>query len=561
MYSSKPNILQLVALLIQYDIKHIVVSPGSRNAPIVETIEQHPFFRCYTVVDERSAAFFALGLILKTGEAVAVCCTSGTALLNYSSAVAEAFYQQLPLVVISADRPQAWIGQMDGQTLPQATVFNTLVKQSIQLNESKTSEDAWYCNRLINEALTAASTTAPGPVHINIAVSEPLFDFEITKIPTERKIRSYKASQQACFPFLKPLLDSSVRCMLMIGQTDPHLSLSRLLSKHLPSQHVVIIAENIANTRGKGVIYTIDDIIFALPENKAETFAPEILITCEGHIVSKRFKEFIRQFPPKIHIHVSPSGKAPDLFQALTHTVQSEVEPFIDQLLSNGSNVEKADYVTLWHNQSQQINTRTVAYCSKLAYSDLQAMHLLFSKLPEGVALHLANSSTIRNAQLFSLPESTKLYCNRGTNGIDGSMSTAVGYAASKDELSVLVIGDLSFFYDINALWNKYVAGNLRIVLLNNGCGEIFKRIHGLNQTHALNSHIAYRHHTSAQGWCESLDITYLKATDTVSLKAGIATLLSQEMRITRPIILEVFTADETNIETIRAYYKQLKQL
>ena len=561
MYSSKPNILQLVALLIEYDIKHIVVSPGSRNAPIVETIEQHPFFRCYTVVDERSAAFFALGLILKTGEAVAVCCTSGTALLNYSSAVAEAFYQQLPLVVISADRPQAWVGQMDGQTLPQAAVFNTLVKQAVQLNEPKTTEDTWYCNRLINEALTAATATESGPVHINMAISEPLFDFNSTQIPNERKVTSYKAPQHACMPFLKPLLDSYARCMLLIGQTDPHASLSHLLSKHLPTQQLVVVAENIANARGNGVIYNIDDIIFALPNDEAAMFAPELLITCEGHIVSKRFKEFIRKFPPKIHIHVSPSGKAPDLFQALTHTVQSEVQPFVEQLLTNVNNIDTATYVSLWHNKSLQINARATGYCSKLAYSDLQAMHLLFSKLPEGVALHLANSSTIRNAQLFSLPESTKLYCNRGTNGIDGSMSTAVGYAAIKDELSVLVIGDLSFFYDINALWNKYVTGNLRIVLLNNGCGEIFKRIHGLNQTHALNSHIAYQHHTSAQGWCESLAITYLKATDTVSLKAGIATLLSQEMQIERPIILEVFTNDETNMETIRAYYKQLKQL
>ena len=177
MYSNKKNVLQLAALLREYGIDHVVVSPGSRIAPLTQTFSQHPAFKCFTVVDERSAAFFALGLIQKINRPVAVCCTSGTALLNFGSAVAEAFYQQLPLLVISADRPAAWIGQMDGQTLPQPGIFNTLVKKSVQLPEPVTEEDEWYCNRLINEALLELNHYGKGPVQINVPLSEPLFEF------------------------------------------------------------------------------------------------------------------------------------------------------------------------------------------------------------------------------------------------------------------------------------------------------------------------------------------------------------------------------------------------
>ena len=191
MYSDKKNILQLVALLKEYDIRNIVLCPGSRNAPIVHTLANHPFFQCYSVTDERSAGFFATGLALQSGKPAAVCCTSGTALLNIHPAVAEAFYQQVPLVVISADRPSAWIGQMDGQTLPQPGVFNSLVKKSVNLPEIHTDEDEWYCNRLVNEALLELNHHGKGPVHINIPVSEPLFEITTEELPEVLVITLY----------------------------------------------------------------------------------------------------------------------------------------------------------------------------------------------------------------------------------------------------------------------------------------------------------------------------------------------------------------------------------
>ena len=192
MYSDKKNIQELVALLEAHKVRKIVLCPGSRNAPIVQTIVNHSYFSCTSVTDERSAAYIALGLALNGGEPVAVCCTSGTALLNMHPAVAEAYYQQVPLVVISADRPEAWIGQMDGQTIPQPNAFGKLVKSSVNLPEVRSDEDKWYCNRLVNEALLELYHHGRGPVHINVPISEPLFDFNTTELPSARVITRYE---------------------------------------------------------------------------------------------------------------------------------------------------------------------------------------------------------------------------------------------------------------------------------------------------------------------------------------------------------------------------------
>ena len=192
MYSDKRSILQLAALLKAHKIRKIVLCPGSRNAAIVHTLANIEDFTCYSVTDERSAGFFAIGLSLQGGGPAAICCTSGSALLNLHPAVSEAFYQQIPLIIISADRPAAWIGQMDGQTLPQPNVFGNLVKMSVNLPEVNTDEDEWYCNRLINEAILETNHHGKGPVHINVPLSEPIYRFTAKTLPEARVITRYQ---------------------------------------------------------------------------------------------------------------------------------------------------------------------------------------------------------------------------------------------------------------------------------------------------------------------------------------------------------------------------------
>lgn len=566
MYSTKQSILQLVALLKAHHIQHIVISPGSRNAPIVETLIQDSYFKCYTVVDERSAAFFAIGVILQTGKPTVVCCTSGTALLNFSSAVAEAYYQQLPLIVVSADRPQAWIGQMDGQTLPQPNAYKSMAKLSVQLPEIKDETDLWYCNRLINEALIVTNNpkSAPGPVHINIPLSEPLFEFSIETLPSVRKIEALPTSLATDYQAILNLFNKHTKFMLVVGQTSPLSPLHSILAKHSQHDQFVIITEHLANGNPSTKCTNFDEIIYALPQDEWINYAPEVLITCGGHIVSKRFKQFIRTNPPKIHLHISESGEMPDLYQALTHTAQIEIAPFIEKLLSYDETLVKKEskqFSKQWGDYSTMIEQQAKRYIADIPYSDLYVMQTLMRRFPDNVSLHLGNSSTVRNAQLFRLlSKDIKVYCNRGTNGIDGSMSTAVGYSAVAHNITLLIIGDLSFFYDVNALWNMQLKGNLRILLLNNGGGEIFHLLHGLNKTDALNKFIACKHETSAKGWCESMNLHYIGAANKDDLLSATDQFLNETTENNRPIVLEVFTSQEINTKVLKSYYNNLKQ-
>jgi 2-succinyl-5-enolpyruvyl-6-hydroxy-3-cyclohexene-1-carboxylate synthase len=217
MYSSKENVNILTALLVAHGVRHVVVCPGSRNAPLVHNFYVCPELQCYPVTDERSAGFFALGISQATNTAVAVCVTSGTALLNVSPAVAEASFQHRPLVVISADRPQAWIGQLDGQTMPQDNAFGVFVGKCVCLPEVSDDESRWHCNRLVNEALLSMKKKGGIPVHINVPISEPLFDFSTPSLPVERKIEMALPSCHIDENAIKPLLDAR-RPIILIGQ-------------------------------------------------------------------------------------------------------------------------------------------------------------------------------------------------------------------------------------------------------------------------------------------------------------------------------------------------------
>ncbi|BEH00137.1 2-succinyl-5-enolpyruvyl-6-hydroxy-3-cyclohexene-1-carboxylic-acid synthase [Bacteroides sedimenti] len=557
MYSNKKNVLQLAALLREYGIDHVVVSPGSRNAPIIQTLTQHPAFRCFTVVDERSAAFFALGLIEKLQRPVAVCCTSGTALLNFGSAVAEAFYQQLPLLVISADRPAAWIGQMDGQTLPQPGIFNTMVKKSVSLPEPTTAEDEWYCNRLINEALLKLTHHGNGPVQINVPLSEPLFEFTAEELPRVRTIRysgGYPKSLDNNDYFRRQWAQSSKR-MIIIGQQLPGEKVKNTIETLAAQWDCVVLAEHLANIPSDAVIGNFDQIIYALPAERWEEFTPDLLITFGGNVVSKRIRQFMRKQRPAQHWHLSLDGSVPDLFQSLTDVIEMDHHFF--SLLGTPEESQSMAFSSIWKNESEQLRNKSEEFMAAMPFSDLQVLKELFPVLPEGAALQLGNSSTVRNAQLFQLNPEIPVFCNRGTSGIDGSMSTAVGYSAIHQALTFLVIGDLSFFYDVNALWNRHIGKNLRVLLVNNGGGEIFHLLPGLNKAESLNEHVSYRHNTGAREWADAMGFEYLSVENEAELKENIVTFVSDNSE--RPILMETKTPMEVNAEVFRAYYHHLK--
>lgn len=491
MYSSKQNVNILTSLLVAHGIHHAVVCPGSRNAPIVHNLNECPDIQCYPVTDERSAGFYALGMTQALKEPVVVCVTSGTALLNLYPAVAEAYYQHRSLVVVSADRPQQWIDQLDGQTLPQPDALGRFVKKAVSLPEPHDEDTRWYCNRLINEALMVKH----GPVHINVPITEPLFDFSTSELPKERKIE---------------LLPADIS----------NVTLSHVCRMFMQAKRPMLIAGQPMNPLMDEAVVQIGDDV---------DYIPDFVLYTGGSIVSKRLKHFLRK--AKETWVVNSEGEVTDTFMNLTHVVQGDGDVVADMVRSNLEETPHP-FVQKWEALLSQIRLQVDA--KEPPYSSAAVVKYFEQKRGSNI-VHYANSMAIRLANTYS---KTPVYCNRGVNGIEGSLSTAAGFSCVTDEKVFCVIGDLSFFYDQNALWNQNLRGNLRILLLNNGKGGIFDMLPGLEKSPARDKFVAAEHHATAEGICQQNDIYYQQVTTTEEMQRGIDLLLSADF--SRPMVLEV---------------------
>ena len=504
MYSEKENVNILTALLVAHGIRHAVVCPGSRNAPIVHNLNECPDITCWPVTDERSAGFYALGMTQALNEPVVVCVTSGTALLNLAPAVAEAYYQHRPLVVVSADRPEAWIDQLDGQTLPQSDALGRFVRKAVSLPEPHDDESRWYCNRLVNEALMERHA----PVHINVPITEPLFQFTVAQLPEERKIDFTPAD------------------------IPPH-TLNHIVHRFLHAERPMLIA-------GQPMNPLMDEAVQQVQDDAS--YVPDFVLYTGGSIVSKRLKRFLRQ--ARETWVVNREGEVTDTFMNLTHVIQGDPEVVADLVRFN---LEQAThpFVQRWDallaKLRQQVETQELPYSSAAVVRYFEQS--LASQTPPlgevgkgSVSVHYANSTAIRLANTYA---HSTVFCNRGVNGIEGSLSTAAGFSLVADEKVFCVIGDLSFFYDQNALWNQNLRGNLRILLLNNGHGAIFDTLPGLSQSPARDRLVAAAHATTAEGICRQNNVTYLKATNMAEMQQAVDTLLYIESD--RPVLLEVF--------------------
>ena len=471
MLSSDRNILELLALLDAHGIRELVLCPGSRNAGIVHSALNCGKFNCHPLTDERSAGFYAIGLTQATGKPSAVIVTSGSALANLYPAACEAYYQEIPLIFISADRPSEWIGQMDGQTMIQEGALGTKVP-SVTLPQG--DKNPWHANRLINEAILECTHRTCKPVHINIPVCEPIYDFNTKSLPDVRKIERLEGISYNRDLILERFR-SCKRSILLAGQLPANIANTLDITK----SGMTIVAENLSNLKPTDYInsYTVD----------WERMAPlDLVITIGGHLTDKRMKEWMRRNPPRQHWHISADGRIADLFCCQTLAIESDVKAFLSTMPLLGEPIKLPIKET--------IPSRII---------DKQ-----FRNLPAKAVVHLANSTAVRTAQLSTV--SATVCCNRGINGIEGSMSTAVGYATANPGKSVfLVIGDLAFFYDQNALWNTNLPANLHIMLINNGGGAIFESL-PLPDDSCSRRFIQGKHQTSAKAVAEEYGIRYM---------------------------------------------------
>jgi 2-succinyl-5-enolpyruvyl-6-hydroxy-3-cyclohexene-1-carboxylate synthase len=541
----------IIEILSAKGIVNIIISPGSRNAPLTIGFAQNPNFTCYSIADERCAAFFALGIAQQTKQPTAIVCTSGSALLNYYPAFAESFYSQIPLIVISADRPQSKIDIGDGQTIRQENVFANHSVFNANLTEEASEENDLKINLAIETAILKK-----GPVHINAPFEEPLYE-TTEELSVQPKIKN---PELEVFPLtiensedVVSVWNTAKRKLILVGVNEANAIDKEVIENLASDPSVVVLTETTSNLHHPSFINSIDTLITPFDDFDFKKFNPEVLVTFGGMVVSKRIKGFLRKYKPTQHWHID-TLRAYDTFGALTKHFEMLPNDFFKDLLSKTSFV-KSNYFNNVDAVYQTRLERRKEYLSKIGFSDFKVFEKVIESLPKNSLLQISNSSAIRYGQLIDIDDTIEVFCNRGTSGIDGSTSTAIGAAVGNEKQTVFVTGDISFLYDSNALWNSYIPKNFKIIIINNGGGGIFRILPGHEEKPVFNTYFETSHNLTAEHLAKMYNFNYHKAKDNESLETGIQLLYSSDEA---PTILEVFTPTFENDQILKQYFKYL---
>ena len=552
-FSSIRSVQILAHACKEMGIFHFVISPGSRNAPLAIHFSETDDFNCYSIVDERSAAFVAMGMAKSLKKPVAVICTSGSAASNYYPAITEAFYQNIPLLIISADRPIDFVDLFDGQTIRQDQLFKQHSYGDLQLREDD-EEDSELQNLEICKKALQLCFERSGPVHINIPLKEPLYNL-VSELPTLPKIEKNIAKNSYT-------LDSQLvaewhlakRILILVGMQYPSEELQMQLSQLAKNHTAVILTEVTSNLNNEKFFEHIDRYVYNFTEEDFQLFAPDLLITIGQNVVSKKVKQFLRKAKPKDHWHVDAYWQ-PNTYFSLTKKIETKAEIFFSKLL-NAIQLEPKAYYNLWDSLRDKKDAKHENFIQNLNFCDFHFYRMLSDILPANYNVHFANSSPIRYAQLFKFNKN-KIYCNRGTSGIDGCTSTAMGFAMADKDPTLLVTGDLSFFYDINGLWNAYIPPYTRIIVVNNGGGDIFKIIPGPEKAqNALDEFIATTHTKNAEHLASHFGFSYTKVEDEMTLQRVLENFFHASPKAK---ILEVNTQKIENAKVLIDYFEYLK--
>ncbi|MGN0165221.1 MAG: 2-succinyl-5-enolpyruvyl-6-hydroxy-3-cyclohexene-1-carboxylic-acid synthase [Lachnospiraceae bacterium] len=555
MYSKIKSVQYLLALMKAHDIKHVVLSPGGRNIPIAHSMEQDEFFDCYSVVDERSAAYFAIGLAQQFNEPVAICCTSSVAASNYLPGITEAFYLKVPILVLTADRNPYLLDQMENQMIDQVDMFKNFCKLCVQLPIVTTADDEWYCQRKINEAILELKHHGCGPVQIDIPIAGEIGMYTQETLPPVKVIRrlEYKRNENEWKDKITELKNANKILVVCGEQIYPSKQLSEAILKFAKKYNCVIATEKVSNIEGPGVL----DIFGAaqvMPVDVFEEYVPDIVISFGGNFVS-RIKDLLRvRHANCSHWVIDEGGSICDVFKCLTTIYECTPLEFFDFFATNTgltmSNNKK--YYDKWADYVKK------AEYPDFPYSNSYVIKELSKRIPSDSLMHLGILNATRIMSHCKTSENITSYSNIGAFGIDGSMSTFIGQSvAAPDKLAFLVIGDLSFFYDMNALQIRHLGKNVRIMLVNNSGAAEFHFFMGEKLIPTLNRHIAAEHFTSAEGWVKTKGFTYLAAHNQEEFDANIEKFVVAKSDA--PIFLEVFTDKKSDAEMLKDYYAKFK--
>ncbi|CAL2086484.1 2-succinyl-5-enolpyruvyl-6-hydroxy-3-cyclohexene-1-carboxylic-acid synthase [Tenacibaculum sp. 190524A02b] len=551
MYPKKELAQLVISVCHQYAIDTVVISPGSRNAPLTIGFSNHPEIETLSVVDERCAAFFAMGIAQQKQKPVVIVCSSGSALLNYYPAISEAFYSQIPLVVISADRPKNRIDIGDGQTIRQENVFENHILFSANLVEGNeyTDENKEKVSKALQNAIQQK-----GPVHINVPFDEPLYETVdvLQEYPVIKEEVSVLKPEKESIDYYASIWNSASKKMILVGSNFPDNKLQQVLDRFIEEPSVLVLTETTSNVYHKKFINSIDKLIFPLKEEEFKVLQPEVLLTLGGMVVSKKIKQFLRAFKPSHHWHLDDL-KVMDTYQCLSSFIQVKPATFLRSLYNKTVTVQSA-YQSDWLQVKEERAVKHAKYLEKCEYSDLKVFEAILNTIPNEYQFQISNSSTIRYSLLFDVNPSLNIFCNRGTSGIDGSTSTAIGAAYVNEKPTVFITGDLSFFYDSNALWNTNIPSNFRIIILNNGGGGIFRFIPGPLTTNATD-YFETPHNLTAEHLAKMYNFDYDAVGNLSELDKVLENFYNEG---SQPRILEVFTPKEVNDIVLKNYFKSL---
>ena len=550
----------ILDVLQKKGVKDVVCSPGSRNAPLLIAAASRPELRKHVVTDERSGAFMALGISTVSRQPVALICTSGTALLNYGPAVAEAFYQGVPLVVLSADRPMQWIDQDDSQTLRQFEAFSNYIKKSYEIPAfgEEEKELQWYANRIANDAMIEATSGRPGPVHINIQLAEPLGR---KREQTQEKPRIIEILEADSFgnkeiirDLGKKFADSKV--LMVFGFMPPDAGMQKAVAEISRLGNVTIMAETLSNLHLDGEANMLDSVLTAYNEDTLDKMAPDLIISCGGSLVSRKLKEYLRRNSHRCeHWLLGKYHTTVDCFMSMTLRIDADPVRFLRGLGSVARKFktkENSNYKDRWSHLRKEAMVLKDSFVEKASWSELKAFNLILNSLNHDVNLFLSNGTAVRYAQIinYRLPHAS--YCNRGVSGIDGSVSTAIGGAKAYGGPTLLITGDLSLKYDIGALALSNIPDRMKIIMIDNQGGGIFRFIPSTSELEEREEYFCVNENFPLKGVAESFEWKYFEAKEEKSLKNNLKEFLTYKGKA----ILKVVCPPIESADILKNYMK-----
>ena len=585
-YPIIPVAQTLILSCLKFDFFDVVISPGSRNVPLAIGFASNKKFKCYSIVDERSAAFFALGLSQKSKKPTILICTSGSALLNYYPAVAEAYYSEIPLIILSADRPEYKINIGDGQTINQSNVFekNILYSNSLKQDCSHATEEIIKSNlqKIVNdnadyskieklqksiqknneeiiEIAFNLSINKMQPVHLNVPMEEPLYEFnDFPSISVKVKKKTEKKLSLTDLDNFYKAINKASKIMILIGVSDGNILSKKSIQKINSCSSIIVMKEHTSNVFNESFISNIDRLIgpIELQSNSDSLFdelSPEIVISLGGMIVSKKIKSFLRNYKPQKHFHIGSNISKDSFYSAVKH-IKTTANKFFENI-----DLKKSDskYFDKWNQLDSLKLDLHNRYMKVINFSDLKVFEILTNWIPKKYNIQVANSTPIRYFQLFDLKNKNMMFANRGTSGIDGSTSTAIGSSMQNESPVLLVTGDLSFFYDVNALWNKHIPKNFRIIIINNSGGGIFKILPGFKENNLFSEFIETQHNLSARLIAKMFNFNYTRVSTKFGLNLYLRTFFKNSKK---PKILEIKTSSVKSTKILKEYFRYLSK-